>query len=290
MTNYHWGAPQLNVILEQAPRKDTMANPDLEALVTAATAYEEFFVPALFQEWAPRVAAAAELLPGQRVLDVACGTGVLSRAAATCVGARGSVVGLDPNPGMLAVASQRNPEITWQEGTAEALPYPDASFDAVVSQFGLMFFADRLRALGEMLRVLHRGGHLAVAVWDSLDHTPAYAAVVALLERLAGASAADALRAPFELGNRKDLAALFAQAGVAGVTIATQRGKARFASPEAMVEADLRGWLPAMGVVLPEPQIRQIVEEAKNVLNAYVTPEQTIAFDIQAYIVTGTAP
>src|SRR5262249_1181532 len=104
------------------------------------TAYDQLFVPALFQEWAPRVAAAAELLPGQRVLDVACGTGVMSREAAGCVGARGSVVGLDRNPGMLAVANRRNPGITWQEGTAEALPYRDAFFDAVVSQFGLIFF------------------------------------------------------------------------------------------------------------------------------------------------------
>src|SRR5215831_16582765 len=139
-----------------------MANPNPETLLAAATAYDEFFVPALFQQWAPFVAAAAQLLPGQRVLDVACGTGVLSREVAARVGARGSVVGLDPNPGMLAVASQRNPGITWQEGTAEALPYPDASFDAVVSQFGLMLFGDRLRGLGEMLRVLRPGGHLAV--------------------------------------------------------------------------------------------------------------------------------
>src|SRR5215813_15483529 len=98
-----------------------MANPNLEALLAAATAYDEFFVPALFQQWAPFVAAAAELLPGQRVLDIACGTGVLSREVAAHVGTRGSVVGLDLNPGMLAVARQRNREITWQEGTAEAL-------------------------------------------------------------------------------------------------------------------------------------------------------------------------
>jgi len=267
-----------------------MANPNPETLLAAATAYDEFFVPALFQQWAPLVAAAAQLLPGQRVLDVACGTGVLSREVAARVGARGSVVGLDPNPGMLAVASQRNPGITWQEGTAEALPYPDASFDAVVSQFGLMLFGDRLRGLGEMLRVLRPGGHLAVAVWDSLANTPAYAAVVALLDRLAGPRAADALRAPFALGSREDLGALFSKAGVAGVRIATQRGTARFPSAEAMVEADLRGWLPAMGVVLPEHQIRCILEEAEHILSAYITPERTVNFDIPAQIVTGTRP
>jgi len=188
---------------------------------------------------------------------------------------------------MLTVASRRNSGITWQEGTAEAVPYPDASFDAVVSQFGLMFFSDRLRALGEMVRVLRPGGHLAVAVWDGLDNTPAYAALVALLERLAGPRAADALRAPFALGSPEDLAALFSRAGVAGLTIATHRGKARFPSAEAMVEAELRGWLPAMGVVLTEDQIRRILEEAEEVLRAYITEERTIEFDMPAHIVTG---
>jgi ubiquinone/menaquinone biosynthesis C-methylase UbiE len=87
----------------------------LQAQIDAATAYEEFFVPALFQEWAPRVVAAAQLQPGQRVLDVACGTGVLAREAATRVGATGTVVGLDPNPGMLTVAKRRAPGVECRE-------------------------------------------------------------------------------------------------------------------------------------------------------------------------------
>jgi SAM-dependent methyltransferase len=264
--------------------------PNLEALIAAASAYDEFFVPALFQQWASQVAAAARLLPGQRVLDVACGTGVLSREVASHVGERGWVVGLDPSPGMLAVARRRNPEIAWREGTAEALPYPDASFDAVVSQFGLMFFADRLRALREMVRVLRSGGRMAIAVWDSLDTMPPYAALVALLERLAGSEVAGALRAPFVLGSREDLAALFSEAGVADVKIATHRGEARFPSAQAMVEADLRGWLPAVGVQLTEQLIHRILGEAEKVLKPYLTPERTILFDVQAHIVAGAAP
>ncbi len=264
-------------------------SPSLDVLVAAATAYDEFFVPALFQNWADHVAEAAQLQPGQRVLDVACGTGVLSHEAAARVGERGSVVGLDANPGMLAVARRRHAGMTWQEGQAEALPFKDASFDAVISQFGLMFFADRVGALREMRRVLRPGGRLAVAVWDCLDHAPAYAAVVALLEQLAGARAADALRAPFVLGNREDLARLFAEAGVEGVRIATRRGQAKFPSARAMVEADLRGWLPAVGVVLSEQQISRVLEDAEQVLTPYVTPERALAFDISAHIVTGTA-
>jgi ubiquinone/menaquinone biosynthesis C-methylase UbiE len=270
-------------------RRDGVTDSALQAQIDAATAYEEFFVPALFQEWAPRVAAAAQLQPGQRVLDVACGTGVLARKAASRVGAASRVVGLDRNPGMLTVARRLAPEIEWREGVAEALPYPDRSFDAVVSQFGLMF-TDRQQALREMLRVLAPGGHLAVAVWDSLDNTPAYAAELALLERFAGQRAAEAFRAPFVLGDQKELATLFTSAGVAGVAVASHHGTAKFPSIRWMVEADLRGWLPVAGVVLSEDQIKRILEEAETALSAFVTADGRVEFDSPAHIVTGTRP
>lgn len=262
-----------------------MNEPVLQAQIEAATAYQALFVPALFQEWAPWVVAAANLQPGQRVLDVACGTGVLAGVAAICVGAGGAVAGLDVNPGMLAVAARLAPDIDWKEGLAEALPYPDQSFDAVVSQFGLMFFSDRQQALREMLRVLVPGGRLAVAVWDSLENTPAYAAEVALLARLAGQEAADALRAPFLLGDKQALQALFAAAGVESPSITSHTGTARFPSIRAMVEADLRGWLPVMGVTLGEELIAHILAEAEQALGRYVTAEGEVVFASPAHIV-----
>ncbi len=267
-----------------------MSDPALQAQLAAANAYEALFVPALFGQWAPRVVEAAQIQSGQRVLDVACGTGILARAVAARTGPTGSVAGLDPSPGMLAVAERLAPAVEWRQGVAEALPFPDQSFDAVVSQFGLMFFTDRRQALREMLRVIVPGGRLAVAVWDALANIPAYAAEVALLERVVGRRAADAVRAPFVLGDRQELTALFAAAGVAAVDITTQHGTAQFPSIRTMVEADLRGWLPVMGVVLTEDQIRQILEEAEQALSPYVTSEGGIAFDSPAHIVTGTKP
>jgi len=256
--------------------------------IAAATAYEDLFVPALFQQWAPQVVDAAQIRPGHRVLDVACGTGILAREASLRVGPNGAVAGLDPSAGMLSVAARLAPAVKWRQGSAESLPYPDQSFDAVVSQFGLMFFSDRGKSLLEMLRVLASGGHLAVAVWDSLDNIPAYALEVALLERIAGKNAADALRAPFVLGDRRELETLFKGSGVASVGIATHRGTARFPSIRVMVEADLRGWLPVMGVVLPEEQIKQILEEAEQVLSPYTSEQGRVMFDLPAHIVTGT--
>ena len=258
-----------------------------EEAIGAAYAYEELHVPALFEQWAVRVVDAAQVRDGDRVLDVACGTGVLARTAASRVGSHGCVTGVDPNPGMLVVAEYLEPSVRWQQGVAETLPYEDHSFDAVVSQFALMFFTDRSAALRDMMRVLVPGGRMAVAVWESLERCQAYPIAVELLERVAGSEAAEALRAPFILGDRTELANLFRSAGVESVKITTHRGTARFPSIRTMVEADLRGWLPVMGVVLPEEQIQRILQEAERVLARYVTADGTVEFESSAHIVSG---
>lgn len=262
--------------------------PSLDDQIAGARAYEGLHVPALFQQWCPRVLDAAGVESGHRVLDVACGTGVLAREAAGRAGSAGSVVGIDPEPGMLAVARELAPEVEWREAVAEALPFEDRSFDAVVSQFGLMFFSDRSRALREMIRVLKPGGRLAVAVWDSLENSGAYPVEVSLLERMAGEAAADALRAPFLLGDEAELVALFERSGAESVLIETANGTARFPSIRTMVEADLRGWLPVMGVFLEEDQVRNILDEAETALADFVAADGTVVFDSPAHIVTAT--
>lgn len=259
-----------------------------EEEISAASAYEDLHVPALFQRWAPRVVEAAGISRGDRVLDVACGTGVLAREAAMRAGDEGFVAGLDPGAGMLAVAERLAPSVEWRQGVAESLPYADESFDALVSQFGLMFFQDRAAAIREILRVLAPGGRLAVAVWESLENSEAYSIEAALLDRLAGRQAGDALRAPFVLGDKDQLAALFQTSGVSPVNIASIHGTARFPSIRTMVEADLRGWLPVMGVDLPEEQIAIILDESEQALAQYITADGSVEFDAPAHIVTGT--
>ncbi|HEX7060379.1 MAG TPA: methyltransferase domain-containing protein [Woeseiaceae bacterium] len=262
-----------------------MSQPIPQAEIDAAIAYESLMVPALVGAWSPKVADAAGLAAGQRVLDVACGTGVLAREAADRVGISGAVTGLDANAGMLEVARRLAPDLEWHQGTAEALPFPDGSFDRVVSQFGLMFFPDPAAAIREALRVLSPGGRLVFAVWNSLLNNPAYADEVELLEQYAGRAAADAVRAPFVLGDSRELAELFRAAGAASVAIATDREMARFPSVRVMLEADLRGWLPLMGVVLAEDQIAEILQRAEEVLRPYVDTDGTAAFNTSAHIV-----
>jgi Methyltransferase domain len=138
---------------------------------TAAEVYEKELVPAVFAPWAPIVVDLAHPRKGDRVLDVACGTGIVARAAADRVGPNGRVVGVDLNPGMLKVAratwstgSRSGMSAEWHEASADNLPFPDASFDIAYCQLGLQFFADRAAALGEMRRVLAGGGRLADGV------------------------------------------------------------------------------------------------------------------------------
>jgi ubiquinone/menaquinone biosynthesis C-methylase UbiE len=207
----------------------------------AAEVYEAFFVPALFGQWTKPVLDAAGVATGDRVLDVGCGTGILARAAAARVGPEGSATGLDPNAGMLGVAAHAAPDIDWRTGAAEELPFDDAVFDRVVSQFAAMFFTDHERAACEMARVLAPGGRIAVAVWGPLDETPGYAAMVELLADVVDDAAADALRAPFVLGDPEQLTGILSTA-FTGITVARHDGAARFDSIDAWVHTDIRGW------------------------------------------------
>jgi len=255
---------------------------------SAAEVYDELFLPALFGQWAPRVAELANLKPGMRVLDVACGTGVLANAAANLVKPSGSVVGLDLNAGMLSVARRKAPHIEWREGPAEKIPFEGATFDAVVSQFGLMFFQDKELAIREILRVLKPAGHYSIAVWDSLDKTPGYAAITKLLNRLFGESAAESLRAPYSLGNTDVLASLFSRAGAPDVRIVTLEGKARYPSIRYWMQADIKGW--TLADKLDDAQYELLVSEAETELAHLVAEDGKVEFSSPAHIVTATMP
>lgn len=259
-----------------------------QVTATAAEIYEEFFLPALFNAWAPQVVAAAQLRPGMRVVDIGCGTGVLTLEAAHAVAPGGAVVGIDLNPGMLAVARSKASEIEWREAPAEALPFDAEGFDAVVSQFGLMFFQDREAAIREMLRVLRPGGRLVVAVWDSLENTPGYAAITSLLARLFGDAVADLLRTPYALGDTEALQSLFAAAGVQEIAVARFAGEACFPSIRSWMHTDVRGW--TLSDKLADEQFELLVAEAETELEGFVESDGTVRFAHPALFATANKP
>lgn len=250
-----------------------------------AEVYERQFVPALFRQWGPVVADAAGIGAGDRVLDVACGTGVLALAAAERAGARGEVVGLDPNEEMLEVARTHDAPIEWRAGRAESLPFPDERFDAVVSQFGFMFFEDQPRALAEMLRVLRPGGRLAVAVFDAIDHSPGYAVLAELLYRRFGGAAADAIRAPFVSGDPDRLRALCEEAGVPGVSVTRREGTVRFASARDLIATE-RACVWTLGGMLDDASFERLERDIDESFAPFRAPDGATAFDMPALLVT----
>jgi ubiquinone/menaquinone biosynthesis C-methylase UbiE len=162
----------------------------------AAELYERYAVPYFLGPWAPRLVELAAFQQGERVLDLACGTGVVARLAAPHVGVTGHVTGLDLNAGMLAVARALPPpsgaSITWIEGSAMALDLADASLDVIVCQQGFQFFPDQPAALREMHRVLVPGGRVLLSVWKSAG--PDNIAVGEALERHVDSKAIRKLR------------------------------------------------------------------------------------------------
>jgi ubiquinone/menaquinone biosynthesis C-methylase UbiE len=155
-----------------------MSTPDSGDRSTAFTSdsvpgeYERYLVPAVFEPWVEILLDVVGIAPGARVLDIASGTGVVARAAARRAGGEGHVVASDVSGPMLARAASRGAPsgaapIEYVNASADALPFDDGSFDAVLCQQGLQFFPARAAAVGEMRRVLRPGGVAGVAVWAS---------------------------------------------------------------------------------------------------------------------------
>lgn len=186
----------------------------------AAENYERYFVPTIGRPFATAWLDAAGLQPGERVLDVACGTGVVTRLAAERVGPNGAVAGLDINPAMLAVARtvpSSGPSIEWHEASAESLPLADGSFDVVLSSLGLQFVPDKASALREMRRVLAPHGRLAIATVGPTP--PLFAILEQALARHVKPEVAAFMRAVFSLHEPQELEKLASGAGFRDVEV-----------------------------------------------------------------------
>jgi ubiquinone/menaquinone biosynthesis C-methylase UbiE len=211
---------------------------------TPAQVYEEYYRPAIFEPLSDVLLDHARPRTGERVLDVACGTGIVTRRVPPLVGTGGRVVGVDINPGMIDVARSLTPPdgtpVEWRHGDAVALDLEDGAFDLVLCQQGLQFFANRAAALREMRRVLADEGRVAIAAWHGIEDHPLFAALgeaeLAHLGDLGVAVTAADLFAPFSLGEADELRHLLTDAGFSDVEISSASIEARFATPERFIE------------------------------------------------------
>ncbi|MGH9289645.1 MAG: class I SAM-dependent methyltransferase [Acidimicrobiales bacterium] len=260
---------------------------------TAAEVYQQRLVPAIFEPWAPLVVDAASLHPGERVLDVACGTGVVAREAARRVASQGTVVGLDNNASMLDVAraipSTPATSIEWREADAMAMPFPEAAFDVVLCQLGLQYFVDRLAVLREMRRVLTDDGRLVVLVWQSIEGSPGFALLAEALQRHVGTQAVTIMRAPFGLGDPDELRATISEGGFHDVSVRAAEGTVRFPSARHFVEYSVAG-SPLAGPVgeATDGAREALVRDVEAAMRPYQT-NQGLAFPIAAHLATAHA-
>jgi len=260
---------------------------------SAPEVYERELVPAVFGVWAPILVELAQPRPSERVLDVACGTGVVARIAATRVGPSGTVVGIDLNPGMLSVArsvvspdSRSGGQLQWQEASADKLPFADGSFNVVYCQLGLQFFADRPAALREMRRVLGTEGRLALMVWRGIQESPGFAVLADALQRHVGQAAASIMRAPFGLSNADELEALVRAAGFQNVAIQQRSGTVRFPSVERFVLSYVAGSPLAGPVSQADDAARAaLITDVRNALGKFTSNDE-LAFPIAAHLLS----
>jgi ubiquinone/menaquinone biosynthesis C-methylase UbiE len=186
--------------------------------------YERFFVPAIGKPLANELLRVAALRPGERVLDVGCGTGIVARLAAQQVGSSGKVAGLDVNPGMLEVAESATPAdttIEWYESSAEEMPLPDETFDVVLCQLSLQFMSGKRAALQEMWRVLVPGGRLILNVPGP---TPkAFAVFARAMERNVNSEAAGFVTKIFSLHDTEEIEQLISAANFQDIVVRVDR-------------------------------------------------------------------
>lgn len=204
--------------------------------------YQQHLVPAIFASASEILLHYAAPRPGDRLLDVACGTGIVTRQAAMMLGGKGRVAGLDIDPSMLQVAvsltQPTSPLIEWRQGSAEALPYEDSSFDLVFCQHGLQFIEDKRAAAGEMRRVLAPDGRVAINVHQSLDRNSVYQFFNDSLTKHFGSPV---LARSFSFGDPDALYTLLDEAGFRDIEIVEAVHNATFPSIEVFAHVSLLG-------------------------------------------------
>lgn len=253
-----------------------------------AESYEAYLVPTIFVPFTEALISSAGLRSGERVLDVACGTGIVSRMAAPIVGNSRSVVGLDIDRGMLEVARSASTAqagvIQWVQGDVASMPLENASFDVVLCQAALQFFPDRQAALREIGRVLASTGRLILSCFCAIERNPAFDALASALQRYVGSEAAAMRHAIFAVGKLEELLGMLNKAGFNDNHPSLLRTTVQFPSPEDFLIRQIASQSPWLISQLDQATRVALVDEIDSSLADFVDGDG-LAFPMEAHVV-----
>ncbi len=260
-----------------------MSQQPIQTTTSPSEIYERFIVPAIFAKWSTVLLELVAPQAGERVLDLACGTGIVARTAVPMVQPGGEVFGVDFNPAQIATARSIDSSIEWREGDAGSLPFMDQEFDLVVCQQGFQFFPDGVQAVKEIHRVLKPGGRVGISVWSSIEKCPGYPALVHALERRVGSSAAGLINMA---GESNEISRWFADGAFPDADVVTLSSDASYASAEEFTRAIV------VGAIMRRTDA-QFSEETLGLMTADVAAElapylreNSLEFPMEAHLLT----
>jgi ubiquinone/menaquinone biosynthesis C-methylase UbiE len=205
--------------------------------------YHTYLGPIIFEDYARDMVERLQPKAAERILELACGTGIVTRAIAKKMPAAATLMATDLNPAMLDVAKEvigSDPKVQFQVADACTLPFLDKSFDTVVCQYGVMFFPDKVGSMREARRVLVPGGRYIFNVWDSLEHNPITRAVHEKLAELFPANPPQFLaQTPYGWSDRAEIERVTRAGGFSKVALET----VGFACVSPSAEDAARAWV-----------------------------------------------
>jgi ubiquinone/menaquinone biosynthesis C-methylase UbiE len=226
--------------------------------------YDQYLGPVLFEPYALDIASRIDKSSYHKVLELACGTGRVTKHLAGLLAPGEQVVATDLNPDMIAVGKDmvKDEKIRWMTADALELPFEDNSFDHIICQFGVMFFPDKLKAFKEACRVLQDNGRFLFNVWDSLDVNPRSAIIKQVMDDIMGDEAPDFMsKGPYSFYDKDLIRELLKEAGFKNITLDVVQKTAYYASADDLIKGFVDGSPLNAYLVQQSPSLQQTIKE-----------------------------
>lgn len=231
--------------------------------------YDQYLGPVLFEPYAVDIVARIDKSNYHHVLELACGTGRVTKHLASLLQQDNHVIATDLNAAMIEVARNivKDPKIKWMVADAQELPFSDDTFDHIICQFGVMFFPDKLKAFKEAYRTLQTGGRFLFNTWGSLDVNPRPAIIRDVMEKIMGDGAPDFMtKGPYSFYDTAVIHDLLSNAGFNKITMEVVQKTTYYTTANDLIKgfadgSPLNGYLVKLSPSLQQ-EIRQRLREA----------------------------